>query len=1364
MLLGLIGKKVKACFREKQSCCSRGLAVCRLRALDMPGLVVACMVFLFLPSLARVRAGPEVTLAKSASPQTILAGGLVTYTITLTNWGDQALEDIVLRDTLPLGFSYHAASSQVDVNGITITTTPSVSGRTLTWSALRLPAARSSSVYGIHTFVQRRTDLAYIEYQLDRARELMGPGAFVTQLFDWIEPSWTGPQAWMRDLVTEAYERDLTPVIRLASGRGETWYKPKPDADGSYTTWALAFRRVIEGLPRWDGHRLLVQIWNEPNLHEEWEGQANAVEYGKFLVQTAAAIRAIGDSRILILNAPLSPGAVGTIGIDYLEYLDDLLAVPGVIDSFDVWATHPYPNNHPPEYNNHSGTARYAFAAIDGYTQELAILAAHGRDGVSVLLTETGYALYQADFVFEGFPAINEVNRAEYISRAFADYWSQWPEVMGVCPYELVDPEGHWWVWDWLWSDGRSHQQYDALMAMDKTTPSVSSVLRISFQAVASSSAGTYPNSVSMTASNAAGQVLSDAAPVTVVLPTPTRTATPSITPTSTPTIVPTASLTAEPSLTTTTSPTSSQNPSATPTTIAVPSDTAAPSATTTPTQPPTPTASPTLSLIPTASATSSVAPSATTAATATPTVTTTPRPTATCTDLIVNGGFEEALGWVFPETPAPGAYTETLAHSGLQSTYLGVESGANMRSHSAAWQAITIPAESSDPILSFWYYPQSKDTDGDYQYTLIMDTGGVILDWSLLTRSNSQTWTRHQYSLSSYKGSTIRIYFGVYNDGANGITAMYVDDVSVVTCSTPIVTLTPTGTPTATKTAEPTLTPVASRTPSPTLVWQMPTPTVTLSATATPTLAPTPSPTTRPTVGCDDLIVNGGFEEDGGWYIPATVHSAGYSELEWHSGRRSMRLGIDEGNDVYSYSTARQAVYVPAGATAPVLAFWYYPVSADTIHDQQYVRVEDELGSSDWVFRLRSNAQQWLRWEYALPEDFRGHVVTILAGVFNNGDGSGTTAMYLDDVSLTTCGPEATPTPTSRPSSAPVAYLPIVLRQIGMASSNLSSLSTGDAASNDKTVSLSAWQLASSPGEVEAPSAITLDPLHTVLYVGAGNSVCAVDASNGDVLARVPLSATVRALAYDAVGNRVYATLWEQDGLAIINSVELRLLNIIEGIPGPSGVAVDDERIYVAATRSDELVFVDKQTGTILKRVPVGDAPYAVVSDPGRGRVYVGNAGAGGIAIVDVRTATVVRSLHLGNTAYPHGLAFDPVRDCLYVTYALSPKYRALATVDVSLEQVVSAVYGDEQNPLSALYGVAVDPLRGWVYASSADGLLVFAGRSLHPLGVLTTVAPSYAFGLSLSPLADRVYSVDTQSSRVVVVEQRGEEFHGYN
>ena len=70
-----------------------------------------------------------------------------------------------------------------------------------------------------------------------------------------------------------------------------------------------------------------------------------------------------------------------------------------------------------------------------------------------------------------------------------------------------------------------------------------------------------------------------------------------------------------------------------------------------------------------------------------------------------------------------------------------------------------------------------------DLQYVLILNQSNQVLETLLWQRSNSQTWTLANFNLLGYAGYSIKIQVGTYNDGYGGITAMYVDDVSLEIC-----------------------------------------------------------------------------------------------------------------------------------------------------------------------------------------------------------------------------------------------------------------------------------------------------------------------------------------------------------------------------------------------------------------------------------------------------------------------------------------------------------------------------------------------------------------------------------------------------
>jgi hypothetical protein len=117
--------------------------------------------------------------------------------------------------------------------------------------------------------------------------------------------------------------------------------------------------------------------------------------------------------------------------------------------------------------------------------------------------------------------------------------------------------------------------------------------------------------------------------------------------------------------------------------------------------------------------------------------------------------------------------------------------------------QQVTIPASATQATLEFWLFtqsssppyvtsfdsdidlsPMSADIDDDRQVVLIVDNNLNELGRLVATRLNEQYWKFESHDLMAFKGQTVNVYFGSNNNGAGGVTAMYVDDVSLTVCS----------------------------------------------------------------------------------------------------------------------------------------------------------------------------------------------------------------------------------------------------------------------------------------------------------------------------------------------------------------------------------------------------------------------------------------------------------------------------------------------------------------------------------------------------------------------------------------------------
>jgi hypothetical protein len=388
-----------------------------------------------------------------------------------------------------------------------------------------------------------------------------------------------------------------------------------------------------------------------------------------------------------------------------------------------------------------------------------------------------------------------------------------------------------------------------------------------------------------------------------------------------------------------------------------------------------------------------------------TPTPTTTPGP---CGNLFRNPSFESTSDWEIPVTAYSAGYSTAQAHSGARSMRTGILLPAdNIYSYSDFRQAVSIPSGAAVAKASFWLYTLSGETmnlsqpemitptgrpfdqtvlSGDLQYVLILDQYQNWIDTLVWQRTDEGYWHYYEFDLRRYAGSTIYLQFGTYNDGLNGITSMFVDDVSLDNC-------------------------VTTPTPGPS-----PTPTNTPTVTPTPTITPTPGP-------CQELIVNNNFDGTNGWEILNTSYPAAYSYAQYHSPFRSMRTGIvDPVDNTYSYSDFRQVVSIPSNAHHVTLGMWDYPSSnesplgflplptrtqhfgqAQMSSDVQYLLILDQ--NQNWIDTLvwiRSNSQLWTNMTFDLSR-YAGWTIMLQWGTYNNGTG-GITSMYVDDVSLQSC------------------------------------------------------------------------------------------------------------------------------------------------------------------------------------------------------------------------------------------------------------------------------------------------------------------------------------------------------------------------
>jgi hypothetical protein len=170
---------------------------------------------------------------------------------------------------------------------------------------------------------------------------------------------------------------------------------------------------------------------------------------------------------------------------------------------------------------------------------------------------------------------------------------------------------------------------------------------------------------------------------------------------------------------------------------------------------------------------------------------------------LILNNNFSGTNGWQILNTNYPAAYSYAQYNSAFRSMQTGIVTPAdNTYSYSDFRQLVTIPSSTRHVTLKMWIYPISGElTLGnipapvrteyfepqqltyDVQYLLVLDQDQKWIDTLLWMRSGGKQWTSLQFDLSAYAGRKIMLQWGTYNQGTGGVTAMYVDDVTLQAC-----------------------------------------------------------------------------------------------------------------------------------------------------------------------------------------------------------------------------------------------------------------------------------------------------------------------------------------------------------------------------------------------------------------------------------------------------------------------------------------------------------------------------------------------------------------------------------------------------
>ncbi|HUA10071.1 MAG TPA: carbohydrate binding domain-containing protein [Candidatus Acidoferrales bacterium] len=177
----------------------------------------------------------------------------------------------------------------------------------------------------------------------------------------------------------------------------------------------------------------------------------------------------------------------------------------------------------------------------------------------------------------------------------------------------------------------------------------------------------------------------------------------------------------------------------------------------------------------------------------------------APASNALTNPGFE--TGSLSPWTSCGSVNDVTVttaqAHSGSYSALIGTTSKPEVNGTAGVCQTVTVPAGGT---LTFWVYEGTTDSISYVdQEADVESTSGTVLTQLYKEADTSNGWEEKSFSLSSYAGETVVLYFGVKGNGySKDYVYEYLDDVSLTGTSS----ASPSPSPSASASASPTASP----------------------------------------------------------------------------------------------------------------------------------------------------------------------------------------------------------------------------------------------------------------------------------------------------------------------------------------------------------------------------------------------------------------------------------------------------------------------------------------------------------------------------------------------------------------------------
>jgi DNA-binding beta-propeller fold protein YncE len=255
-------------------------------------------------------------------------------------------------------------------------------------------------------------------------------------------------------------------------------------------------------------------------------------------------------------------------------------------------------------------------------------------------------------------------------------------------------------------------------------------------------------------------------------------------------------------------------------------------------------------------------------------------------------------------------------------------------------------------------------------------------------------------------------------------------------------------------------------------------------------------------------------------------------------------------------------------------------------------------------------------------------------------------------------------------------------------------------------------------------------------LYAGytSHGFVAVIDTATNQVVAEI--GGLPRAHGIAVAGDKGFATASGDDTVGIFDLPSNKLVKKIPGGVDPDAIVYDDKLrlIYAADHDGKTGTLIDPVTMTVTATVPLGGVAEYAQADPQSGLIYQNLEDTNELVVIDPQKQMVVQRYKLGDGTGPSGLAFDPTNRRLFSTC----DNNKLVVLNADTGAIVATL------PIgSGVDGAAYDPELRRVYTFNGLGTLtVIQQDSADSYRVLEQAATHFGgHAGAVDPATHRIY-----------------------